>query len=75
MKYLLIYSSRFGYTYKIAQILEKQWTAAGILVSVVNLNEAPALKLGDYDQIIIGASIRYGHYENPAKRLVISKQV
>lgn len=62
MKYLLIYSSRFGYTYKIAQILEKQWTAAGILVSVVNLNEAPALKLGDYDQIIIGASIRYGHY-------------
>lgn len=62
MNYLLIFSSRFGYTHKIAQRLEAQWTAAGITVHTISLNEAPQLNLGDYDKIIIGASIRYGHY-------------
>lgn len=62
MNYLLLYSSRFGYTHKIAQVLEAQWATAGINVNTVNLTEAPAIKQGEYNKIIIGASIRYGHY-------------
>ncbi|PIT30558.1 hypothetical protein BGI37_00165 [Snodgrassella alvi] len=62
MNFLLIYSSRFGYTHKIAQTLEAQWTAAGNTVNMVNLADTPVIQPGEYDKIIIGASIRYGHY-------------
>lgn len=62
MNYLLLYSSRFGYTHKIAQVLEAQWATAGINVNTVNLTEAPAIKQDEYNKINIGASIRYGHY-------------
>ncbi|WP_367433126.1 menaquinone-dependent protoporphyrinogen IX dehydrogenase [Snodgrassella alvi] len=74
MKYLLIYSSRFGYTKKIAQKLEAQWTAAGITVDIVNLADAPILQSGEYDKIIIGASIRYGHYAAALAPWIIRNQ-
>ncbi|MDF7676413.1 menaquinone-dependent protoporphyrinogen IX dehydrogenase [Neisseriaceae bacterium ESL0693] len=62
MKFLLLYSSRFGHTRKIALALQQQWQKQGIQVDLKDLNCLPALKAGQYDKIIIGASIRYGHY-------------
>ena len=70
MKYLLVYSSRFGYTLKIAQTLEAQWTAAGIIVDMINLADDPLIQQGEYDKIIIGASIRYGHYASQLARWI-----
>lgn len=47
MKYLLVYSSRFGYTLKIAQTLEAQWTTAGITVDMINLADDPFIQQGN----------------------------
>lgn len=62
MKFLLLYSSRFGHTRKIAQTLQSQWQNAGITVILQDLRTMPAPDRQEYDCIIIGASIRYGHY-------------
>lgn len=62
MKFLLLYSSRFGYTRKIALTLQQQWQKQGIQVDLKDLFSMPTIQAGEYDKIIIGASIRYGHY-------------
>ena len=59
---LIIYSTTDGHTIsiskKISSFLEKNSQ-----VDIISLNEAPKLALNDYDQIIIGASIRYGKHK------------
>ena len=59
---LLIYSTTDGQTIsiskKISSFLDKNSK-----VDIISLNEAPKLALNDYDQIIIGASIRYGKHK------------
>ncbi|WP_066567134.1 menaquinone-dependent protoporphyrinogen IX dehydrogenase [Snodgrassella sp. CFCC 13594] len=64
MNILLMYSSRFGQTQKIAQILESEWSRSGALVTLVDLEEAEKKQIDPaaFDTIVIGASIRYGHY-------------
>lgn len=62
MKYLLLYSSRFGQTYKIAQKLKEQWERNSQDVTMLDLNDAAKINPKEYDKVIIGASIRYGHY-------------
>ena len=62
MHILILYSSRFGQTLKIAQALQHQWQAEGSLVTLTNLEHAADLNLSDFDKVVIGASIRYGHF-------------
>ncbi|MBR1375642.1 MAG: menaquinone-dependent protoporphyrinogen IX dehydrogenase [Cardiobacteriaceae bacterium] len=66
-KILLIYSSRFGYTKKIAEFIAERLKKQGNLVDIYSLEDVINNNLSDqlqeYQGIIIGASIRYGHYD------------
>ncbi|KJR39534.1 protoporphyrinogen oxidase [Vibrio navarrensis] len=58
-KALFLYSSREGQTKKILLYIEKQ--LQGYQCDVVNLHEADEIRFAEYDKVLIGASIRYGH--------------
>ena len=61
MRILILYSSRDGQTRKIAQFIADE--LAGLSVcDVVDLSLADDCPVKQYDGVIIGASIRYGHY-------------
>ena len=57
MHILILYSSRFGQTLKIAQALQHQWQAEGAQVTLTNLEHTAGLSLSDFDKVVIGASI------------------
>ena len=58
---LIVYSSIDGHTKKIsAKIAE--YLSEAVNVDLVSISEAKTLSLKNYQQIIIGASIRYGNY-------------
>ena len=57
MKTLILYSTRDGQTKKIANYI------AGIIHENVDVKSITDMyELANYDRIIIGASIRYGHF-------------
>ena len=62
MHILILYSSRFGQTLKISQALKHQWQDAGAQVTLANLEQTAGIDLAQFDKIVIGASIRYGHF-------------
>ncbi|MBP6551794.1 MAG: menaquinone-dependent protoporphyrinogen IX dehydrogenase [Vitreoscilla sp.] len=62
MHILILYSSRFGQTLKISQALKHQWQDAGAQVTLANLEQTAGTDLAQFDKIVIGASIRYGHF-------------
>ncbi|KAE9531037.1 menaquinone-dependent protoporphyrinogen IX dehydrogenase [Testudinibacter aquarius] len=64
MKTLIIYASVDGQTQKIAQAIatEIQNQDQSAVVNLAALAAAEQQDLAQYDQIIIGASIRYGHF-------------
>lgn len=69
MKTLIVYSSRDGQTFKIAkQLAETIASSAGC--DVVAINEAQDLILADYNKVLIGASIRYGHFAPELERFI-----
>jgi len=59
---LLIYSTSDGQTKKICQAIERQLLAAGEQVKLTSLADAATVTWQDVDKVIIGASIRYGHF-------------
>ncbi|GET85993.1 protoporphyrinogen oxidase-like protein [Leishmania tarentolae] len=62
-KYLMLYSTRDGHTKTIMDTIVKQLTEeTGVLCDVVDIKNGDSYKLGDYDKVLIGASIRYGHF-------------
>lgn len=61
---LLAYSSVYGYTRKICEVLAAELKGRGLRVTLVPLAEA-ATELERNDVIVIGASIRHGKH-NPA---------
>ena len=62
MHILILYSSRFGQTLKISQALKHQWQDAGAQVTLANLEQTAGTDLAQFDKIVSGASIRYGHF-------------
>lgn len=63
MKRILIACSTVdGHTLDIGRRLQTQLAGHGHAVDLVRLEDTPPLLLADYDQIVIGASIRYGHF-------------
>lgn len=70
MKTLIIYASVDGQTHKIAQAIaaeiknqnQNRNQTQSAVVDLVALTAAEQQDLAQYDQIIIGASIRYGHF-------------
>lgn len=60
MKTLLIYSTRDGQTYKIAQFIAQAMSPDEVELRDLLANDPVQWQL--YDKVIIGASIRYGHF-------------
>lgn len=69
---LILYSSRFGQCQRIAQTMAAQLEVLGNLCEVINLEEAFTLAkpIGQYESVIITASIRYGYYHSKVKSFV-----
>lgn len=68
MKTIILYSSRDGQTKKIAQFIADK---LGQNTTVQPISEA--VDLNAFEQIVIGASVRYGHF-NPELYKFIEKQ-
>ena len=60
-KSLIIYSSVDGHTEKISKKISEN-LAHSFLVELVSLDKVKTKNLNNFDQIIVGASIRYGNY-------------
>lgn len=71
---LFIYSSNDGQTKKICQAMAKQLSDAGRQVDCVSLDQAQQIEWADIDKVIIGASIRYGHFNKQLDEFIASNQ-
>jgi menaquinone-dependent protoporphyrinogen oxidase len=67
---LILFSTRDGQTREIAAYLASELKELGIYSDVVNLNRAEQIAWQDYDRVVIGASIRYGHFHPALDRFV-----
>ncbi|MBE2896991.1 menaquinone-dependent protoporphyrinogen IX dehydrogenase [Pasteurellaceae bacterium HPA106] len=63
MTTLFIYSTREGQTLKIATAIAEKLRRTGIDTKLMALSEALNCDLRRFDSVIIGASIRYGHFD------------
>jgi len=63
MKSLIIYSSTDGQTKKICEAIRENFNNKEF-IEILPLEEAFHLNINNYDQIILGASIRYGNYKS-----------
>lgn len=62
MKILILYSTRDGQTREIAQYIADQLLTQGAQGEVRDLHAGEAIAWSDYQGVVIGASIRYGHF-------------
>ena len=60
---LIAYATTDGHTRHICERLKQLMEGLGGQVSVALLSDAGALDLRDFDRVVIGASIRYGHHQ------------
>ena len=63
MSCLLIYSSTDGQTKKICDVIKENLPNKNP-IHICTVDEAINLDINNYDQIILGASIRYGNYKS-----------
>ena len=63
MKSLIIYSSTDGQTKKICEVIRENFNNKEF-IEILPLEDAFHLNINNYDQIILGASIRYGNYKS-----------
>ncbi|MBE2894355.1 menaquinone-dependent protoporphyrinogen IX dehydrogenase [Spirabiliibacterium falconis] len=70
MAILLIYSTRDGQTLKIATAIAAHLQRADITTKLMPLTEALNCDLRRFDGVIIGASIRYGHFDRTLAQFV-----
>jgi menaquinone-dependent protoporphyrinogen oxidase len=59
---LIIYSSTDGHTFNICERMRSVYVDKGFGVNIVSVRDCQHLDLHTYDQIMIGASIRYGKH-------------
>lgn len=74
MKTLILFSTRDGQTREIASYLASELKELGIWADVINLHRTEELDWQSYDRVVIGASIRYGHYHAAFQELLIRSQ-
>ena len=63
MKSLIIYSSTDGQTKKICEVIRENFNNKEF-IEILPIEDAFNLDINNYDQIILGASIRYGNYKS-----------
>ncbi len=71
---LLAYATTDGHTQHICERLKFLLTALGQRVTVVPIEQADALNLGNFERIVIGASIRYGHHQPKVAQFITRRQ-
>ena len=62
MNYLLLYSSTDGQTKKIILKIAEHLRCAGGECDIRDLNNDKSFNLSAYSKVLIGASVRYGHF-------------
>ncbi|WP_312229905.1 menaquinone-dependent protoporphyrinogen IX dehydrogenase [Pseudescherichia sp.] len=70
MKTLILFSTRDGQTREIASSIASELSELGVYADVVNLNRTESIAWEEYDRVVIGASIRYGHFHPAVDRFV-----
>ncbi|CNI93811.1 protoporphyrinogen oxidase [Yersinia frederiksenii] len=73
MKVLILYSSRDGQTKTIASYIAKELSVVAIC-EIQDLADVGQIDLSQYQQVMIGASVRYGHF-NPSLTKFVNKHV
>lgn len=68
-KALLLHSSREGQTVKILRSIESE-LAGNYECELVDLHDMPEVSWAEYDKVLIGASIRYGHLNKKLYRFI-----
>ena len=71
---LLAYSTTDGHTRHICERLQFVMTALGQRVTLVPIEQANVLKLNQFERIVIGASIRYGHHQPQVAQFIARHQ-
>jgi len=69
MKALILYSSRDGQTREIAAFIANQLKAQQEC-DTINILHADNIEWAKYDRVLIGASIRYGHFHPKVEKFV-----
>ena len=69
MKALVLFSSRDGQTREIASCIGRLLKIEGEC-DVVNLHQVGEINWQQYDRVLIGASIRYGHFQPQVAKFV-----
>jgi len=67
---LVIHSSRFGQSTKIAQAVCDELAVKGVQTDLVALDADTAPDAGRHDGLVMVISVRYGHFDKHALRLV-----
>ena len=75
MKTLILYFTTDGQTKKITDKLAEQISHEVEVISLQDQTVNFAEKLADADQIVIGASVRYGHFNPQVYQFVAEQQV
>ncbi|CFQ40009.1 MULTISPECIES: menaquinone-dependent protoporphyrinogen IX dehydrogenase [Yersinia] len=73
MNILILFSSRDGQTHAIASYIAKQLSATATC-EIQDLSQVGQIDLNQYQQVMIGASVRYGHF-SPVLSKFVSKHV
>ena len=67
---LVIHSSRFGQSTKIAQAVCDELNAQGVSTDLVALDASTAPDAARHDALVLVMSVRYGHFDKHALQLV-----
>jgi len=70
VKTLILFSTRDGQTREIASYLASELKEQGIDADTIDLNRTNEVEWRLYDRVVIGASIRYGHFHPALERFV-----
>ncbi|ROP48941.1 menaquinone-dependent protoporphyrinogen oxidase [Enterobacter sp. BIGb0383] len=70
MKTLILFSTRDGQTREIAACIASELKELGVSADLVNLNRTDEIDWRGYERVVIGASIRYGHFHPALDRFV-----
>ena len=70
MKTLILFSTRDGQTRQIAACIASELKELGVYADLVNLNRTDEIEWHHYERVVIGASIRYGHFHPALDRFV-----
>ncbi|CAM3193975.1 protoporphyrin flavoprotein oxidase [Xenorhabdus nematophila ATCC 19061] len=74
MSYLLLYSTQDGQTKKIIMRIAENLRRSGVSCDLRDLAAVKQVNLASYQKVMVGASIRYGHFNSVLHKFVTHHQ-